>query len=334
MTAHLTKVPKLTILIKALNEEDRIEECLAAAVSEAIQNDGEIILVDSLSTDNTVALASNFPIKIVQFLHESDRGCGAAVQLGFQHVSSDFVYILDADMVLQPGFIAKAIEILESDSSLAGVGGKLLDRAVRTAADEQRVRSYSRIGGIQFVKELGGGGLYRTSAVKSVGYLAHRWLPAFEEAELGVRLVSNGWRLARVADVSVVHDGHVETTFQMLGRLWRNRRAHAAGMFLRSSLFKPWFFLVLRKQFYLISFAVLQFFLIASFFVSDSIVCGLFFSVALCLMPISFLLFKRRSLKKSIESFLVLNWLALAAVLGFFISPKDPSVFIDGRSVK
>lgn len=329
-----TQNPRLTILVKALNEEARIEECLSAAVSEATKNDGEVMLVDSLSTDNTVGLASRFPIKIMQFVNEVDRGCGAAVQLGFQYIRSDFVYVLDADMTLQPGFIAKAIAILESDPSLAGVGGKLLDRKIRTAADEQRLRSYNRLEATQFVSELGGGGLYRTSAVKSVGYLAHRWLPAFEEAELGVRLVSNGWRLARVTDVSVVHDGHAETTFQMLSRLWRNKRAHAAGMLVRSSLFKPWFFLVLKKQFYLVSFAAFQFVLIAVFFASDSLLEGFVFAVLFCSFPLLFLLFKRRSLRKSLESFLVLNWLAIAAVLGFFISPKDPSILIDGRLIK
>ena len=73
--------PKVTVLVKALDEEATIAACLEAAVREAAAVNGEVILVDSLSTDRTVAIAKRFPVRIVQFVDRDDRGCAAAVQL-------------------------------------------------------------------------------------------------------------------------------------------------------------------------------------------------------------------------------------------------------------
>lgn len=238
----------LTILVKALNEECHIESCLRAAVDEAFAVGGEVILVDSLSTDRTVLLASAFPVRLVQFDTIADCGCASAVQLGYQFVHTEFVYVLDADMVLQPGFLAEALARLMADPSLGGVGGTVVDSSVRTLSDERRRDHLARSQGETFVSELGGGGLYRIAAVNETGYLAHRGLAAFEEAELGARLCSSGWRLLRLARPAVLHDGHVESNFQMLCRLWRNGRAKATGAVLRSAVGKPWFWRLARKQ--------------------------------------------------------------------------------------
>lgn len=241
--------PRLSVLIKAFNEERRIEACLAAAVAEAAPLGGEVILVDSCSADRTVELARRFPVRIVQFASPADRGCAAAVQLGYQFAAaSDYVYVLDADMVLQPGFLAKAMAVLQADPKLAGVGGKLMDVRIQSQSDLRRRRAYDRQTDDTDVPELGGGGLYRQAAVRQVGYLAHRGLAAFEEAELGARLRAAGWRLRRLASPAVLHEGHAEGNWQMLRRLWRNGRAQATGALLRSAWGRPWFWALARKQ--------------------------------------------------------------------------------------
>lgn len=243
-----TGQPRVSVLIKALNEAERIAACLEAAVREAESVGGEVILVDSRSRDATVEIARRYPVRIVQFDRDADRGCGAAVQLGYQHARGAYVYVLDADMVLVSGFLRTALAQLEASPDLAGVGGKLLDTSVSTAYDSHRVLNAARLTKLCFVRELGGGGLYRRRAIETVGHLAHRWLPAFEEAELGLRLRAAGWKLVRLPDVAVQHTGHAETTWGMFRRLWRNGRAQATGMFLRTAWGTNWWWLAVRKQ--------------------------------------------------------------------------------------
>lgn len=324
----------VAVLIKALNEERRIEACLRAAVSEAAAVDGEVILVDSLSTDRTVELARAFPIRIVQFDARADCGCAAAVQLGYQFADAEFVYVLDADMELQPGFLAEALAQLRADDRLAGVGGRVLDLAVNTGYDARRVAAARAQVADVFVKELGGGGMYRVAAAREAGYLAHSGLAAFEEAELGARLHSDGWLLLRLARPAVIHEGHIETNWQMLSRLWRNRRAHAMGAVLRAALGRPWFWTLARKQAYL---AVAPVIWILSLVLAMTFGLDRTDFVALLVVFIggltAILIVRKRSFGLALWTLAFWHYFSFAALLGFLVPVKDPMRPIAGREV-
>ena len=327
-------MPQVSILVKALNEEVKIAQCLSAALHEAAQVDGEVILIDSLSTDRTVAIAQQFAVRIVQFDRAADRGCGAAVQLGYQFAHAEFVYVLDADMVLQPGFLPAALARLQADPGLAGVGGKLLDLEVRTASDRHRLAAAKTQVTDQAVAELGGGGLYRVAALRQTGYLAHRWLAAYEEAELGARLRQGGWGLVRLDMQAVVHQGHAEHNAQMMRRLWRNGRAHAAGALLRAALGKPWFGRLARKQAFLLFVPGLH---------------GLAFAVAalsgggaaarlaawgsVWLAAWLVLAMKKGGLAAGAWTLLLWQFFTLAAVLGFWRPVADPLLPVAGHEL-
>lgn len=237
----------VSIIVKALNEERRIASCLEAALAALEGLAGEVVLVDSMSTDRTVDLALRYPVRVVRLDDVRYRGCGAAVELGWRYCRGRLIYVLDADMLLQPGFLQTALAYLEAHPRVAGVGGKLVDTRLNTTADRQRDRRAAGLTAPQQVDDLGGGGLYRREAVEQAGYLAHLSLQAYEEAELGARLRSIGWTLVRLPQTAVLHEGHAETDRQMLARLWRNGRAKAYAVLLRSSIGKPWLGLVLRK---------------------------------------------------------------------------------------
>lgn len=245
--------PRLSVLIKALNEADKIERCLHAVRAATAGFDTEVILVDSNSEDATVAKALEFPeVTIVQFANAAERCCGAAVQLGYQYARGDWLYVLDGDMEMEPGFLERAFAAMQDDTSLVGVGGILRDRRIESSYDQRRHSAALKQQSVLLVDELGGGGLYRRSAVDQVGYLAHPGLKAYEEAELGLRLRSAGFRLARLPVTAVWHEGHRETNWQMLARLWRNGRAAAAGRLLRTAWSKVWLQLAVRKFSYLV----------------------------------------------------------------------------------
>jgi len=317
--------PRVTILIKALNEEKRIAACLDAALREAATVNGDVLLVDSLSSDGTVAIARQYPIRIVQFKNISDRGCGAAVQLGYQYLTAPFVYVLDADMVLQPGFLSQALGVLLADPGLAGVGGKLLDSKVSTSADARRAAVAARMLQPVEVEELGGGGLYRVDAVRSTGYLAHRWLAAYEEAELGMRLQSRGWRLLRLPIVAVVHEGHAENDLGMLRRLWRNGRAMSGGALLRSAWGRPWFGRAARKQMYLLAVpAAHGMALLAAITAPWASVPALPAFLATWLTVIAAFAWRKRSVGTALRSLVIWHFFAIATMIGLLRAPGDP----------
>lgn len=326
----------VSVIIKALNEERRIAACIESALQATAGLSSEIILVDSLSDDRTVAIASAYPVRIVQFERREDRGCGAAVELGWRHARGEHVYVLDADMQLQVGFLQTAIAYLQQHPEVAGVAGKLVDTRQLNAADMQRARQALGLTQPVTVPELGGGGLYRRSAIEAVGYLAHPALQAYEEAELGCRLRAKGFKLVRLATVAVLHEGHAESNREMVARLWRNGRLKAAGVLLRTSLSRPWFPLVLRKLAHITATLVLQLvtilLLLAALVMRWELAATV---IALGLWTAFFLILalKHRSIGLAAWRTYFWNHSAIALLVGARTRPNDPLTAIPAREI-
>lgn len=326
----------ITIIVKALNEERHIGACLASALAELDGLSGEVILADSLSSDNTVAIAAGLGVKVVQFTAVADRNCGAALQLGYQHARGQFVYVLDGDMTLEPGFLREALAYLRQHPDVAGVGGRLIDRQQRTLADRLRADYYDQLRAEQQVASLGGGGLYRRDAIERVAYLANRWLPAFEEAELGARLRAAGYRLVRLPRPAVGHSGHNETSGQMLRRLWGNGRIEASGAFLRAAVGHPWLGRALRTCWFVFAAPAVHAaaLLLALLAVAGGAPwplavagawLGLWLAVLLALAR------RKGSLREGALGILAWHLFTVGAVRGFLRPPGDPAQRISDR---
>ncbi len=84
----------LSVIIIARNEAQRIEACLRSA-----QFAEEIVLVDSGSTDGTVAIARKYTDRV---LETEWRGYAATRQLALEHATQEWVLWLDADESVPP----------------------------------------------------------------------------------------------------------------------------------------------------------------------------------------------------------------------------------------
>lgn len=240
--------PLVSILIKTLNEGANIERCIRSCLAALEGIDGEVIVADSLSDDRTVALASQFPVQVVQLRHRRDRGCGVGAQLAYQHSRGKYLYVVDGDMELPPAFLRAALGVLERDPRVAGVAGQLEE--LRPDTDLARIRGRRRRsahGGVGPVEALHGGGLYRREAIEDAGgYLTHPALHAHEEFELALRLKARGWSLVRIAEVSMRHAGHADAAFSLLRRRWNSGYAFGSGELIRVAVGQPYFGRVLR----------------------------------------------------------------------------------------
>ena len=238
----------VTVVIKALNEEKRIEVAIESALAAVAGIGGEVVLADSCSTDRTIELASRYPIRIVQLSSASERCCGVGPQLGYQHSSGEFVYILDGDMQMLDGFLPKAVEFLRQHPEFAGVAGQVVE--MNTHSLEYVSRMERSAGHMQAgaVDRLDMGGLYRRAAVEQVGYLSDRNLHSYEEFDLAVRLRSQGWKLHRIAVDAVRHHGHDAPPYALLARRWRTAYICGLGELLRSAWGKPQMGLIVAEM--------------------------------------------------------------------------------------
>src|ERR1700722_11538071 len=190
--------PTVSIIIKALNEERHIAAAIESALAALGGIDGEVILADGGSGDRTIELARRYPIKIVQLNNIRDRSCGAGAQLGFQYSSGRYLCLVDGDMQLHGGFLAAALQFLERNPAVGGVGGFVIDREISNLEFEQRTKRHDPDRRVGPVTRLNGCGVYRRSAIEAIGYLTDRNLHGGEELDLGARLHAGGWTLARI----------------------------------------------------------------------------------------------------------------------------------------
>ena len=232
----------LSVIVKTFNEEANIARTLEAALKEIAGWPAEIIVADSASSDRTVEIALGFPVRVVVLAQPDERSCGVGAQLGYQAARGTYLYVIDGDMEMLPGFLEQAMVRLDADPSLAGVGGLISEAHIPNADCARRDASVRRasVDPVE-VSALHGGGLYRRAAIETVGYLTNPNLHSNEELELGLRLRKAGWRLEKLGVPSVLHYGHKLADFALHRLRWRSRYCWGLGELMRSAIGQPYF---------------------------------------------------------------------------------------------
>lgn len=306
----------VTIVIKALNEEANICDAIESSLEAVARVGGEVVLADSCSTDRTVELASRYPIRVVQLARAHERCCGIGPQLGWQHAHGEYVFILDGDMRMVPGFLEQALTFLAQHPEVGGVGGRLVELNVQSLEYAERAaRNHAHLQPGE-VDRLDGGGLYRRIAIEEAGFLSDRNLHAYEEFDLGVRLRSRGWKLWRLPIASATHYGHDVPPYSLLARRWRSRYVCGLGELLRGAIGHRHFALALRglKEVRLYAGVIAWWLLLATvpLWPLSALARGASFALV-ALAPFAVMTWRKRSIGRAVYS--VVSWCFNAAGL-------------------
>ena len=122
---------KLSIIIPAYNEEQSIasiiERTLSARhsiIERTSVSNIEIIVVNDGSSDQTKNIAqSHHDISLISY--EENKGYGAAIKLGFDKATGDYLSFLDADGTCNPEFFSDLIINLEKADADIAIGSRL-----------------------------------------------------------------------------------------------------------------------------------------------------------------------------------------------------------------
>ncbi len=102
-------MPQLAVLILTKNEEQNIREAIENAMACA----DEVVIIDSDSTDNTVAIAKEAGAKVVNRAWDNDFA--AQRNFALNSTWAEWVLYLDADERLNPELIADIKRVVEED---------------------------------------------------------------------------------------------------------------------------------------------------------------------------------------------------------------------------
>jgi glycosyltransferase involved in cell wall biosynthesis len=109
--------PEVSVVIPCLNEAENVGECVAraAAALEAAGIDGEVLVSDNGSTDDSGAIAQAAGARVV---HEPRRGYGSAYLAGFEAARGRYVVMADADLTYDFSEIPRFVEQLRDGADL------------------------------------------------------------------------------------------------------------------------------------------------------------------------------------------------------------------------
>ena len=198
----------MSIIVPAYNAADTLTECLQA-LREAMTAKDELIVFDDGSTDNTPAIAQAAGAKVLSN-PGAPKGPAHGRNTAAAAATKPWLLFIDADVILHQD----AIELLagatkETDSSAAFGSYDDQPRSLRTTSlyanlrhhfvhqqGQQRASTFwSGIGLIERMTFLKAGGF-------DVRQFSH---PSIEDVELGMRLVSAGYRIVLVPQAQGTH---------------------------------------------------------------------------------------------------------------------------------
>lgn len=97
-------MPDVTVVVPVRNAAGILEECLESIASAQPR---EIVIVDGLSTDETLAIAGRYPTKIIS---DEGKGLPAARMMGAREAESRWIALVDADVVFPEGALEHLLD--------------------------------------------------------------------------------------------------------------------------------------------------------------------------------------------------------------------------------
>lgn len=106
---------KVSIIIPVYNKGKYVEEAVMSAINQTYKNI-EFICIDDASTDDSYEklkkLADKYE-KIILLKNEENKGVIYSRNTAIEHATGEYILPLDADDIIEPTYVEKAVEVLD-----------------------------------------------------------------------------------------------------------------------------------------------------------------------------------------------------------------------------
>lgn len=214
------------IVIRSYNEEQHIGRLLAGIMEQTVQ-DVEIILVDSGSTDATVAIASQFPVKILH-IDPDDFSFGRSLNLGCAAATKEILVLASAHVYpVYNDWLAQLLAPF-ADPRVGLVYGKQRGGETTQYAEHQIFAQW--FGDASIRKQRHPFCNNANAAVRRARWRERPYdedLTGLEDLDWANDLIKRGDYLAYAAEAEIIHL-HDETPRRIYNRYRREAIAHKA----------------------------------------------------------------------------------------------------------
>lgn len=249
-------VPTVSVCIVTHNNADDIGACLRAVRGQT-HPVASIVVVDNASTDGTREALAQFGDAIRMILNERNNGfAGGQNQAIAASAPSDYMLVLNPDVVLDPDYIAEIVAVMERDPRIGSATGMLVRadqpgimdsaglmlRPDRNAADlaagepAANWTSPREIFGVS-----GAAAMYRQKMIEDVSdngqFFDEDFFAYKEDVDVAWRARHLGWKAAYVPAARALHR-----------RGWKPGGRRSVPLFVRRHSYQNRFFLLVKNE--------------------------------------------------------------------------------------
>jgi GT2 family glycosyltransferase len=129
---------KLSVIIVNYNVKAYLEQCLRSVVEALKGMDGEVFVVDNLSTDGSVEMVrANFPhVRLIA--NKENVGFSRANNQAIRESNAEYVLLLNPDTVVGEDVFHKVVDFMDAQPKAGGLGVKMIDGRGRFLPESKR----------------------------------------------------------------------------------------------------------------------------------------------------------------------------------------------------
>ena len=235
------------LIIPTLNAGEQFRTLLEQICAQKLST--KKLIVDSESTDNTVAAAKSFGLDVLTIPRKSFNH-GATRQFALEQLLKtsplDVIIFLTQDVLLRDeNSLSALVKIFDADSTVGLSYGRQLPHADATNEakflrafnypPESQLRSFDdrKIFGIKTAFASNSFAAYRINALEKVGgFPSH--VPLCEDMFVAAKMLMSGWKIFYAADAQVFHS-HNYTAAQEFRRYVEIGKFHAQEPWIRET---------------------------------------------------------------------------------------------------
>lgn len=134
----MVETPRISMIVTAYDEAGRIEKAIGSVLGDL--TDGEVVVVDDGSTDDTAGVVRSMGDPRVRVIEGGRLGRAGALKLAVEASRGRYVANLDADDEAMPGRLTAQAGFLDTHPAVAWVGGA--EEMIDSVRGERFVRRY------------------------------------------------------------------------------------------------------------------------------------------------------------------------------------------------
>ncbi|MFZ1105902.1 MAG: glycosyltransferase family A protein [Hyphomicrobiaceae bacterium] len=246
----------IDVVVRCYRHGRFLRECVDSILSQSI-GDIRVLVIDNASTDNSLEVASQLAAedsRIEVVAHPRNVGATASYNEGIDWASAEYFVLLDADDLLAPGCLARALACMEAHREVSFTYGieafRLSDGTMQVLPEHSEEAPWRLAAGRELIAQIcrfptnhvgAPTVVRRTSMQKRIGYYRPS-LPYTDDLEMWLRLASVGdvGSISTVQGVRRIHSLQMSEDYRSnMVRDFTEREAAFVSFFSNEGRFVP-----------------------------------------------------------------------------------------------